>query len=65
VVVPWLGGLLASSREYRYLQRSIAMFPAPNAFLDMMTAVGFTNTLKKRLTLGVCHLFVGERSPTL
>jgi demethylmenaquinone methyltransferase/2-methoxy-6-polyprenyl-1,4-benzoquinol methylase len=65
VVVPWLGGLLAGSREYRYLQRSIAQFPSPGTFLQMMTAAGFANSRKKRLTLGVCHLFVGERSPTL
>jgi demethylmenaquinone methyltransferase/2-methoxy-6-polyprenyl-1,4-benzoquinol methylase len=63
VVVPWVGGLLAGSREYRYLQQSIARFPAPATFLEMMTTAGFANARKRRLTLGVCHLFIGERSP--
>src|SRR5215471_4226588 len=39
-VVPWLGGLLSGSREYRYLQKSIAAFPPPEEFAATMTEAG-------------------------
>jgi demethylmenaquinone methyltransferase/2-methoxy-6-polyprenyl-1,4-benzoquinol methylase len=62
-VVPWLGALLSGAREYRYLQRSIAAFPKPAAFVQMMIAAGFTGATAERLTAGACTLFVGRRGP--
>jgi demethylmenaquinone methyltransferase/2-methoxy-6-polyprenyl-1,4-benzoquinol methylase len=59
-VVPWLGGLLSGSREYRYLQRSIAAFPAPSEFAKQMEAAGLSVIRVTPLTFGVCHLYVGE-----
>ena len=63
-VVPLLGAVLSSSREYRYLQRSIAAFPKPPAFVRMMSEAGFTGTTAESLTAGACHLFVGRRGPS-
>src|SRR5690606_30554721 len=60
-VVPWLGGLLSGSREYRYLPRSIAQFPPPGAFAEMMGRCGLQVTAVESLTFGVCHLYVGRR----
>ncbi|MBN1609742.1 MAG: bifunctional demethylmenaquinone methyltransferase/2-methoxy-6-polyprenyl-1,4-benzoquinol methylase UbiE [Polyangiaceae bacterium] len=62
-VVPLLGAALSGSREYRYLQRSIAAFPRPSEFARMMTAAGFAATTAESLTAGACHLFVGRRGP--
>lgn len=59
-VVPWLGGLLSGSREYQYLQRSIAAFPPPNEFARMMEQAGLQVLRVVPLTFGVCHLYVGE-----
>lgn len=59
-VVPWLGGLLSGSREYRYLQRSIAAFPAPSEFAKMMEHAGLDVVRVLPLTFGACHLYVGE-----
>ena len=59
-VVPWLGGLLSGSREYQYLQRSIATFPPPSEFARMMEQAGLTVVRTVPLTFGVCHLYVGE-----
>ena len=59
-VVPRLGALLSGQREYRYLQRSIAAFPPPDAFAAMMGAAGLASVTATALTLGVCHLFAGE-----
>lgn len=62
-VVPALGAMLSGSREYRYLQQSIAAFPAPEAFSSMMEAAGLRVLEARPLTFGVCHLFVGEVQP--
>jgi demethylmenaquinone methyltransferase/2-methoxy-6-polyprenyl-1,4-benzoquinol methylase len=62
-VVPWLGGLLSGSREYRYLQRSIAAFPPPHAFAQLMESSGMRLERVEALTFGVCHLYVGTPLP--
>lgn len=58
-VVPRLGAALSGAREYRYLQESIAAFPEPEAFADMMRDAGLEVLQARPLTFGVCHLFVG------
>jgi demethylmenaquinone methyltransferase / 2-methoxy-6-polyprenyl-1,4-benzoquinol methylase len=58
-VVPRLGALLSGAREYRYLQESIAAFPAPEAFAQMMRDAGLEVLEVRPLTFGVCHLYVG------
>ncbi|MFW6051860.1 MAG: bifunctional demethylmenaquinone methyltransferase/2-methoxy-6-polyprenyl-1,4-benzoquinol methylase UbiE [Myxococcota bacterium] len=57
-VVPRLGGWLSGSREYRYLQQSIAAFPPPDAFASMMSDAGLEVLEVRPLTFGVCHLYV-------
>jgi demethylmenaquinone methyltransferase / 2-methoxy-6-polyprenyl-1,4-benzoquinol methylase len=61
-VVPRLGAILSGEREYRYLQSSIAAFPSAEVFAGMMRDVGLVNIRVHPLTLGVCHLYVGERA---
>lgn len=63
-VVPQLGALLSGSREYRYLQRSIAAFPDPEVFAAKMEAVGLTTEVTP-LTFGVCNLYVGRKEAPL
>jgi demethylmenaquinone methyltransferase/2-methoxy-6-polyprenyl-1,4-benzoquinol methylase len=58
-IVPWVGSVLSGAREYRYLQRSIAAFPAADAFADQMRAAGIEPLEVRPLTFGVCHLYVG------
>lgn len=59
-VVPQLGALLSGAREYRYLQRSIAAFPEPEAFAAKMEKVGLRTEVVP-LTFGVCNLYVGRK----
>ena len=59
-LVPWLGSLLSGSKEYRYLQASIAAFPAPQAFADLMAEAGLNNIEVHPMTFGVAHLYVGH-----
>jgi demethylmenaquinone methyltransferase/2-methoxy-6-polyprenyl-1,4-benzoquinol methylase len=60
-LVPWIGALLSGAREYAYLQQSIAAFPPPSRFADMMTEAGLRVARVDRILFGVCHLFVAER----
>ncbi len=62
-IVPWVGGLLSGSREYAYLQRSIAAFPPPEAFARSMEDSGIRVQHLRPLTFGVCHLYVGTPLP--
>ena len=58
--VPRIGAWLSGDKEYRYLQKSIAEFPAPDDFLDQMRAAGFVDATVRRLTFGVCCLYVAD-----
>jgi demethylmenaquinone methyltransferase/2-methoxy-6-polyprenyl-1,4-benzoquinol methylase len=62
-IVPRLGALLSRAKEYRYLQQSIAAFPPPDAFADLMKASGIVVERIDPLTFGVCHLYVGTPAP--
>jgi len=57
-VVPNLGALLSGAREYRYLEQSIAAFPPPEVFAELMKGAGLTVLETVPLTFGVCHLYV-------
>jgi demethylmenaquinone methyltransferase / 2-methoxy-6-polyprenyl-1,4-benzoquinol methylase len=59
-VVPRIGALISGGGgEYSYLQRSIAAFPAPDAFAAMMEEAGIEVLEVAPLTFGVVCLFVG------
>lgn len=59
-VVPGLGALLAGAEEYRYLERSIRAFPPVAEFARTMAAAGLESIETRRLTFGVCNLFLGR-----
>jgi demethylmenaquinone methyltransferase/2-methoxy-6-polyprenyl-1,4-benzoquinol methylase len=63
-VVPRLGAWISGAKEYRYLQTSIAAFPAPEDFAALMTASGLDVLEVVPLTFGVCNLYVGTPSKT-
>jgi demethylmenaquinone methyltransferase/2-methoxy-6-polyprenyl-1,4-benzoquinol methylase len=57
-VVPRLGALLSGSREYAYLQRSIAAFPPAEEFAAQMQRCGLHVIEVVPLTFGACTLYV-------
>lgn len=59
-VVPFMGRLLSGAREYRYLQESIASFPEPEVFADLMRESGLEVLRVTPLTFGVCCLYVAR-----
>jgi demethylmenaquinone methyltransferase / 2-methoxy-6-polyprenyl-1,4-benzoquinol methylase len=59
-VVPRVGGVISGrGGEYAYLQRSIAAFPAPDAFAALMDGAGIDVLEVAPMTFGVVCLFVG------
>lgn len=59
-VIPRLGGMLSGSKEYRYLQESIAAFPPADQFADQMRRAGLRVLDVRPLTFGACTLFVAQ-----
>lgn len=59
-VIPRIGGMLSGSREYKYLQESIAAFPPADKFAEQMQASGLKVLDVQPLTFGACNLFVAE-----
>jgi demethylmenaquinone methyltransferase / 2-methoxy-6-polyprenyl-1,4-benzoquinol methylase len=57
-VVPTIGALLSGSREYGYLQASIANFPPAEDFATLMERNGLRVLEVVPLTFGVAHLYV-------
>ncbi len=58
-VVPRVGALLSGAEEYRYLQRSVAAFPPPGVFADMMEDAGLEVTPPRALGFGAAWLYLG------
>jgi demethylmenaquinone methyltransferase/2-methoxy-6-polyprenyl-1,4-benzoquinol methylase len=61
-IVPVIGAFIASAREYRYLEQSIARFPKPDVFMEMMRDAGFADVGCRALALGAASLFTGAVS---
>jgi demethylmenaquinone methyltransferase/2-methoxy-6-polyprenyl-1,4-benzoquinol methylase len=59
-VVPRLGGWLSGRAEYRYLQTSIAGFPAADEFAATIAAAGIGEVEVTPLSFGVCNLYAGR-----
>jgi demethylmenaquinone methyltransferase/2-methoxy-6-polyprenyl-1,4-benzoquinol methylase len=57
-IVPRVGALLSGAREYRYLQRSIEVFPSAEVFCKTMEDTGLRVLEAPALTFGVAHLYV-------
>lgn len=59
-VVPKVGAWLSGAGEYRYLQESIAAFPPPESFAELMERCELKVLSVERLTFGVCVLYVAK-----
>ena len=59
-VLPLVGGLISGERQaYAYLPRSVGDFPQGQAFVDLLDAVGFTDTDYTPMTLGISAVYQG------
>jgi demethylmenaquinone methyltransferase/2-methoxy-6-polyprenyl-1,4-benzoquinol methylase len=61
-VMPWLGILLAGSREaYTYLPESIRTFPLPEELSKILRTTGFTSVTYHLLTNGIAAIHLGTK----
>jgi demethylmenaquinone methyltransferase/2-methoxy-6-polyprenyl-1,4-benzoquinol methylase len=58
--LPRLGALLSGSREYGYLQESMARFPNAPDFSRQLQDNGLRVLSVTPFAMGACHLFVAE-----
>jgi demethylmenaquinone methyltransferase/2-methoxy-6-polyprenyl-1,4-benzoquinol methylase len=57
-----VAGLVSGDKEaYDYLASSIAKFPDPDNFLNMMREAGFSKAYRRILTFGVASIYVGVK----
>jgi demethylmenaquinone methyltransferase / 2-methoxy-6-polyprenyl-1,4-benzoquinol methylase len=63
-IVPLVGGLLSDPAAYRYLPRSVAYLPEPEAMLAQLTQAGFQDVDRRLLSVGIAQLVTGRRSAT-
>jgi demethylmenaquinone methyltransferase/2-methoxy-6-polyprenyl-1,4-benzoquinol methylase len=61
-VVPLIGGVLSDAEAYRYLPRSMAYLPPPDALVAMLSAAGFEDVRRRTLGAGAAQLLTGTRS---
>lgn len=58
-IIPWLGSRIAGNREaYTYLPSSIERFPKGAAMVDKLMAAGGREVKQRKLTFGVCRLYI-------
>lgn len=61
-VLPQIGGAVSKDRKaYDYLPRSVAEFPSPEAFMDMMRSAGFDSCRARRQSLGIAYIYTGVK----
>ena len=62
-IIPWIGSKKSGEKSaYRYLPQSIAAVPQGDDMLQLMRNAGLREATFKRLTLGVCTIYIGVRS---
>ena len=60
VITPKIGGLFSKSRKaYQYLNDSVQQFPEGKNLTSVMEKVGFNHTFFKRLSFGICTIYIG------
>ena len=62
VVLPFYGRLISKDTSaYDYLNKTIAAFPQGETMIKILQKVGFTKTSFKRLTFGICTMYIAEK----
>jgi demethylmenaquinone methyltransferase/2-methoxy-6-polyprenyl-1,4-benzoquinol methylase len=61
-VVPRVGALFSDAAAYRYLPRSVAYLPPPDALLRQLGDAGFTRVDRQLLSVGIAQLITATRA---
>lgn len=61
-LLPCIGGWISHDpKAYRYLPASVKAFPAPERFLEMLAAAGFSNCRSQSQSGGIAQIYIGEK----
>lgn len=61
-ILPTIGKLVSRDNSaYTYLPESVQAFPEGKDFLQHLAATGYVNNREKRLTFGICSIYVGQK----
>ncbi|MEZ5014458.1 MAG: bifunctional demethylmenaquinone methyltransferase/2-methoxy-6-polyprenyl-1,4-benzoquinol methylase UbiE [Chitinophagales bacterium] len=61
-ILPALGRLISGdAKAYTYLYESVKAFPERAAFTDILKRCGYTQCRYKRLSFGICSLYMAEK----
>jgi len=60
-LLPWIGRLMSDRAAYAYLPASVARFPSPPDFAELMRQAGFAGVGWRTLTGGIACLHHGDR----
>lgn len=60
-IVPRIGALLSDGAAYRYLPRSVAYLPEPEALASLMSEAGFGRIRRELLSGGIAQLLTATR----
>jgi len=62
VIAPRIGKMISGSLDaYKYLNESVNAFPEGDAFIGILKNTGFKDTYFKKLTLGICTIYCGNK----
>ncbi len=62
IVLPTYGRLISKdSGAYDYLNKTIAAFPQGEVMMKILKEAGFAKTSFKRLTFGICTMYIAEK----
>ena len=63
LIAPRVGKMVSSSREaYQYLNDSVRAFPEGEDFVRILDKTGYAHTGLRRLSLGICSIYIGEKT---
>lgn len=61
-ITPNIGKLFSGNKAaYAYLNESVIAFPEGTAFLSILEKVGFKNIHQRKLSLGICSIYCGNK----
>src|SRR5690606_11676853 len=61
-LMPFFGRLFSKDREaYSYLPESVVQFPDGERFTTILDRVGFSKTVCRPQTFGICSIYIGTK----
>lgn len=60
-IMPFIGSMFGSRKEYEYLSESSQNFPQRQAFTSLLSQTGFRSTGYRELTLGIASIYHGYK----